>query len=402
MARHYEDWLQAFLEYSSYGEAPRRMYFWVGVSAIAGALRRHVWIDEVYFRWYPNFYIIIVAPPGIVSKTTTTSIGMDLLRKVPGIHFGPSVVTWEALVQDFACAAEQFEVDGEFITQSPLTIESGEFGNLFDPKDRKMVDIFVSLWDSKDGKFEKRTKMSGNDCVVNPFINMIACTTPAWISENFSRYLIGGGFTSRSVLVYAGQKENYVAYPSEIAPTKEALRKMREMLVEDLEHISTQLMGEYTLTPEAIEWGTAWYHDHYANQIRKYDATLFGGYVARKQTHIHKLAMIIAASQGDTLAITPDHLQTACQMMDDLEPDMHMVFSGIGKSEQSLNVDKLVTLVQRSGKITFREAYRQVHMFFPSSREFEEILTGLIKAGILRKGIESNELMLYPGQNTGA
>lgn len=400
MARHYDDWLTAFLEYSSYGEAPTRMYFWVGVSTIAGALRRHVWIDQVYFRWYPNMYIILVAPPGIVSKTTTTGIGINLLRKVPNIAFGPEVVTWESLVQDFACAAETFEVDGESLVQSALTIESGEFGNLFDPKDRKMVDIFVTLWDSKDGKFEKKTKMSGNDCVVNPWINLIACTTPSWISENFSRYLIGGGFTSRTVFVYADEKQNYVAYPREIAPSREALRDMRQRLIEDLEHISMALLGEYVLTPEAVKWGTEWYHDHYTNQIRKFDATVFGGYVARKQTHMHKLAMILAAAQSDDLWITTDHLKTAAQMLTDLEPDMHKVFSGIGKHETALNVDKLINLVKRSGTgISYSEAYSQVHMYFPSAREYEDVLAGAIRSGLIRLATKDGKQMLFPGPN---
>ena len=69
--RNHADWLTAFMDYASYGEAPRHMYFWTGVSAIAGALRRKVWIDQAYFKWYPNFYIVLVAPPGIVSKSTT-------------------------------------------------------------------------------------------------------------------------------------------------------------------------------------------------------------------------------------------------------------------------------------------------------------------------------------------
>ena len=73
MSRHYEDWLTAFCDYAQHGEAPRRMYFWAGVSAVAGALRRKVWIDEAYFKWYCNMYIVFVAPPGIVSKSTTAN-----------------------------------------------------------------------------------------------------------------------------------------------------------------------------------------------------------------------------------------------------------------------------------------------------------------------------------------
>jgi len=83
------NWIQSYLEYSSLSEAPENFHFWTAVSCIAGALRRRVWIDQGYFQWTPNFYIIFTAPPGIVSKSTTASIGMRLLREVPGIQFGP-------------------------------------------------------------------------------------------------------------------------------------------------------------------------------------------------------------------------------------------------------------------------------------------------------------------------
>jgi len=92
--RHHADWLKAYLEYSSHSEAPKRMRFWAGVSAVAGALQRRVWIDQAYFKWYPNMYIIFVAPPGVVSKSTTSGVAMGLLRQVPGVKFGPDIVTW--------------------------------------------------------------------------------------------------------------------------------------------------------------------------------------------------------------------------------------------------------------------------------------------------------------------
>jgi len=62
MPRHFPDWLSAYISYSGYGEAPKYMSFWTGVSTIAGALRRRCWIDQTYFKWFANFYVILVAP----------------------------------------------------------------------------------------------------------------------------------------------------------------------------------------------------------------------------------------------------------------------------------------------------------------------------------------------------
>lgn len=386
MARQHKDWLRAFMEYASFAEAPKRMHFWTGVSTIAGVLQRKVWIDQAYFRWYPNFYIIMVAPPGIVSKSTTAGIGMKLLRKVKGVRFGPDVCTWQSLVTSFSEATEMVELApkgcGEFITQSAITLESSEFGNLFNPEDREMVDLFVTLWDGKDGAFEKHTKGSGKDTVENPWINMIACTTPAWIAGNFPEYIIGGGFTSRCIFVYADRKEKFVAYPK--LHVAEDFVQMQESLIADLQHISEVVRGEYHLTPEAVRWGEAWYEAHYSVKNPEMSDERFGGYLARKQSHIHKLAMVIAASCSDELFITAEHLALAATMTTDLEQDMKHVFSKIGKSEDCTYADRLVQYVKSQGRISYALAYRHVHSYFPSMRDFEDVLAGCVRAGYLR------------------
>jgi len=380
------------MEYASYSEAPRRMHFWVAVSTVAGALRRRVWLDMNYFKWAANFYIVIVAPPGIVSKSTTVAVGMDLLRRVPGINFGPQVVTWPALVTAFAGANECFELEGEWHTQCALTLESSEFGNLVNPQDREMIDLLVTLWDSRQGGFKKSTKGSGTDLVENPWINMIACTTPAWIAGNFPEYVIGGGFTSRCLFVYTEEKEKYIAYPNLHVPKD--MKETQDKLVQDLEHISINLLGNYALTSAAVEWGTAWYEYHYKNRPEALDDERFGGYIARKQTHIHKLALVLAASQRDDLIITHEDLFLANQMVSDLEKDMPKVFSKIGRTEESVQAERFVKFVQSRGVVPYDEAYRHCHLAFPNMRDFEGILKGALSAGYIRMTASGSTMIL--------
>ena len=394
MSRIHEDWLEGFLDYTQFGEAPKHMYFWAGVSAIAGALRRKVWIDQAYFKWYPNFYICLVAPPGIVSKSTTAGISMNLLRRVPGIKFGPDVVTWPALVTAFAESTEGFEYNGMIYPMSAMTLESSEFGNLLNPQDKEMVDLLVSLWDGKQGTFEKTTKHSGKDSVENPWINLIACTTPAWIAGNFPEYMVGGGFTSRTIFVYADEKQRYVAYPGLKVPAD--LERQADDLVSDLTHIS-MLSGEYKLTSSAVEWGEDWYKTHYSVRAANLDPDRFGGYIARKQTHVHKLAMVLSAAQSDSMLITPEHLQVAHSMITDLEPDMQFVFSKIGRSDASMHAERLVNYIQTRGEVSFQEAYRHVHSHFSSMRDFEDVLLGLVKAGFIRLTTHNGTPSLSPG-----
>lgn len=396
--RHFPDWIKAFMEYASYGEAPAHLYFWTAVSTMAGCLRRNVWLDQAYFKWHPNFYILLVAPPGIVSKSTTAGIGMDLLKRVPGINFGPSVVTMQALLGAMAAVSEDPKLeDGTFgATQSALTIESSEFGNLLNPQDKDMVDMLVNLWDGKEGELKKETKHSGNDTVTNPFLNIIACTTPAWIAGNFPEYMIGGGFTSRCVFVYADQKARYVAYPGLDVPA--SMADTATKLVEDLIQIS-KIHGEFRMTPDAIQWGKAWYEKLYKERPINLDDARFGGYIARKQSHLHKLAMVLSAAEDSNLFLTAEHMSLADNMLADLEPDMSMVFSKIGKSEESVYIDRMVELVHRRGPagMPYWEVYKTVHMYFPSMRDFEDLMSGCIKAGFLKLQTGSDGGWVLPG-----
>lgn len=367
------------------------MHFWSGVSAIAGALRRRVWIDMAYFRWHTNHYIIFVAPPGIVSKSTTVAIAMDILRKVPGINFGPDVVTWPALVTAFAATSESFEVDGDFHAQCALTLESSEFGNLVNPTDREMIDLLVTLWDSKQGAFKKVTKNSGVDTVENPWINMIACTTPSWIAGNFPEYVIGGGFTSRCLFVYTEQKDKLVAYPSLHVPI--GLKEQQAALAQDLEHISG-LKGAYRLTREAILWGEEWYIRWYKEPPKHLQDDRFGGYLARKQTHMHKLAMVLAASRRDDLVIKDEDLIAAEQMISDLELDMPKVFARIGRTEDSIQAERFVQFVQKNSPVTYEAAYKYVHTAFPFIKDFEGIMLGAARAGLIKMVPGNGHVML--------
>lgn len=381
-SRYYTDWLKAFVEYASFGEAPLKMLFWTGVSTVAGALRRRVWIDQKYFQWIPNFYVVLVAPPGIVSKSTTANIGMNLLRELPDINFGPDVITWQALVTTLA-ASTKADVDpntGEFTSMSAVTYCSDELGNLLNPSDRDLVDVLVSLWDGKRGVFKKDTKTQGSDKVENPFVNIIGCTTPAWISGHFPEYLVGGGFTSRCVFVYAEKKRQLVPYVDEAVPKE--FQEIKRRLISDLEQIST-MYGEFSLSPKAREWGKEWYLRHWSNPPAELMGDQFSGYLARKQTHLHKLAIVLSASASPSRIIEIEHLQMAEAMTSAIEQDMPKVFSRMGQSGVTRGSLEIVTLVERHPGLTQTALFKMLFRTL-SYRDFAMALQGAINSGHIR------------------
>jgi len=378
--RNFPDFIPAYLEYASVTEAPKRMHFWSCVGIIAGAMRRRVWIDMKRFQWYPSFYIIYVGPPGIVAKSTTIDIAMDLLRQVPGIKFGPNAITWQALVTAFAAASESFEWRSEWHPMSPLTLAASELGSLLNLQDRDMVNLLIELWDGKK-TYEKITKMSGNDIIEAPWINLQAGTTPHWVADNMPQAMIGGGLSSRCIFVYGDTKEKYIAYVDEMVGKGDD--KLRLRLIQDLEQIA-MLVGPFIIDPAAREWGKAWYERFWKDATSRMDDTMLEGYAARKQTHLHKTAMVLSASRGASLTITKEDLELANVMLEDLEADMHRVFSRIGRTEDSMQAERFIEFVRRKGSIPYAEAYKMIHIYFPDFRDFEGILSGAINSGQLR------------------
>jgi hypothetical protein len=376
--RFYKDWLSAFLAYTDHMEAPRIMRSWAGISAIAGALRKHCWIDQDQFRWTPGLFVIFVGPPGVITKSTTADLSMNLLREVPGIKFGPNNITWQALVTAFSQAAESFQFGEDWYPMSAITLVSRELGSLINPKDQDLVNLFIELWDG-DKKYEKVTKMAGDDVIDSPWINLLGATTPSWIADNMPKSAVSGGFVSRCVFLYGDEKEKYVPYPK--LNVKPGHDETRRRLIHDLEHIALTLVGEYELTREAYAWGSEWYVKLWTDAKSHYDDDLVMGHIARKQTHVHKLAMVLAASRCDCMRIQAEDLQVAVEILQGVEEGMPKVFSRIGRSEQSLAAERFVDYIKRKGRVAYQEAYQQVHLLFPDFRDFEGILTGAIRSG---------------------
>jgi hypothetical protein len=83
MARELKDWLESYLDYTENSESPISYHTWCGLSVIAGALQR-----KVYLRWglgrviYPNVYAVLVGASGRTRKGVAIGIAKDFLKNI--------------------------------------------------------------------------------------------------------------------------------------------------------------------------------------------------------------------------------------------------------------------------------------------------------------------------------
>lgn len=396
--RHYDNWLKAYVHHTRYSESPDSFHFWAGVSTIAGALRRRVWIDQLHFQWTPNFYIVLVGPPGVAAKSTSIRAGLQLLEQVPGIFFGPQSMTWQALAESLQNAQEVIKIPGldAEAVQSAITIGISELGTFLKPSDQELVDLLVAMWDGQKEVWRRQTKTQGETIIHNPWLNVIGCTTPAWLKANFPDVLIGGGLTSRVIFVFADKKRQLVAYPADHIPHA-SYKQEEAKLIDDLAIISS-ICGEYRLHPDAKVWGENWYELHWTSPRPLYMASdRFSGYIARKQTHLHKLAMVLAAAKRNDLLVLEEDLVEANTCITSIEQDMQQVFSSIGVSHTAAVSTEILALIRNHGQIPYKDLWRLCFSTM-AAKDFTEALKSAKEAGFLKVETKAGEQVItYTG-----
>lgn len=374
------------MEYGTWGEAHPRLVKWTGVSTIAGALRRKVWYDHLYWKWSPNFYIIIVAPPGVVSKSTNIDVGHDLLRELDGINFGPDIASWPALLRYMGETADTFMVRGKEFVSSSVTLSISELGLFLDTHDSRQVDVLVDMWDCKRPVLDKRTNTNGNDFIENPWLNLMAGTTPSWMAANVSEYMLSGGLFSRSIFLHFAEKYKLVAHPELQVPPD--INDLRESLVKDLLTIS-EYSGPYEKTKEVYEWEEEWY-----NELWKGDMIDAEGRRARKQAHLDKLSMVMCAASFDFPHIRIEHVLAANALLCEAEAAVPQVFSNVGQNTLSQCAREIVEIVFKAKKVGKKDLFRKYFFRKLSFEEFEEALTSAVRAELVVVGNEEGETVL--------
>jgi hypothetical protein len=327
-------WLTAYLAYTAESESPEEYHLWTAISVIAGALRRSVFFDMGYFLMYPNMYVVLVGPPGRCKKSTAMRIGRDILKATPGAKFTADSTTREKLIINLT----QAHKDGS----SCMTAHSTEFATMLTSSGMDMVVFLTDIFDCP-AVWEHDTKSGGKNTIKGPFLNLLGATTPDWISRAMPLDTIGVGLTSRIIFIFHDTPREADPIPK-LTPAQKALQ---QLLVTDLIEIST-LSGEFKLDDEADKFHTEWYRERVNNPNPTGDPRL-AGYFERKQTHLIKLAMIVAASKRDGLLISLDDLKDAMKMMESIESRMMKVFSGVGKNPIYADKEAILSAIINAG-----------------------------------------------------
>jgi len=301
-----------------------------------------------HFVLYPNLYVILVGPPGLVKKTTAITIAKGLLYELKTIPFSGECTSKEKLVIDMAETERQVaDLPDDYAakrTYSPLTVMASELSEFFQLSGDGMVGFLTDIFDI-NFPYTHKTKNKGSVIINGPYLNLLAGTTPSWMTSYLRDDIITGGFTRRCLFVYEAENACRIALPVVTARQREAWKR----LFVTSERI-THLKGPFVWDSEALKYYVNWYE---TRTIPVDPCTV--GYYGTKYVPLLKLTMLHAISEREELIIRLEDLEAALAYLEIVEVNLPKVFEGLGRNELAGCATRVLELLRSVPSLEVRK-----------------------------------------------
>ena len=317
------DWIDGFIAHTDNITSPPLFRKWAAISAVAGALERKVWVKSLGSKLYPNFYVVLVAPPG-VGKTEVTWRVRDLWENLEEHHIAATSVTKASLIDELADANRRIitqDVTNPVEHFNSLLLCINELGVLLPAYENDFMNTLTDLWDCKHYSERRRTSKLEID-IDKPQLNLLAACTPSYLMHVLPEGAWDQGFLSRTMLIYSGDRQ----LRSLFAETKFDSGEL-EALKEQLTHISN-VYGEIKFTQESAELMDKF---HLSDGHPKPEHPKLVSYTIRRTVHLLKLCIVSSMSRSDELVVTEEDFQRGYDWLIEAEHMMPDIFKAMSQ-----------------------------------------------------------------------
>ena len=372
------NWLHSLLTYEENTESPRDFWIWAGIFCLTSAMQRKCWL-KFGDNLYPNLYIMIIAPPGRCRKGSPVGFAKKILMhdgiQVPVFVDSPTKRALTKMLAELTNTSgyRYTAPDGtvEYRAQAPLALVSKELSSFLAVNPLDMINILTDLFDSHD-VWEYKTSEKGTDKIYGVCLNCIFASTPTWIASNLPEEAIGGGFTSRFVVVPGFEKYKHVPIPTEGDP------EIYADLVSDLARIS-RINGEFFFAPGAQEKYEAWYMT-IEGKVKATQDERMHAYLERMHIIALKVSMALSIAESDELLITPENMTAAIGMAEIILREAPKAFGALGRSTMGVITDEVRRHVKVLRKVSFGELLK-INYRNTNRMELKEVIRNLVDMG---------------------
>jgi len=367
------NFIDRFLALTGHSRSPLLFRKWTAISMIASAMGRgvHTVISEPDGPIYPNFYIILVGPPGM-GKSIGSVNGRRIVKRVPSISTGPDKITPERLVSKLTQMTKEQDraVMALFIDElSVLLQRKGDFD---------LTPILTGAYNCPE-EFIYETESKQEQRLANCCLNILATTQPAYIAEKFTISDLGQGFPSRLFFIYSDQ----AVPPTYFGTYSNEKPHMSELV---------KALTETEMFKGAVKWSSA------AQQlfVKLTDAKIppiptaphLEHYCSRRDLHLTKLSLVMMRARNPrAMELEREDIERALETMLEAETVMPLALSAIGGNQFRVAQNYLISYVHKQMAVGHPSTFPATELYQLLTanlqpRESKEMLDSLVAQGL--------------------
>lgn len=261
-----------------------------------------------------------------------------MLGELPSVHTASSSVSRASLADELAGAERTVlkpSGDSPFTKFNALSVAATEFGTFLAAYETEFMSTLNDLYDCV--RYRERKRHMKQPIEINsPCLNIIAGTTPAWLSSSLPETAWAEGFSSRLLIVFSGER-------LKTNPWDDSARDMVlfDRLAADLQSIH-EMFGQMVFDPAVVEAFTAWYMGD-CQPVPTHPK--LEHYLPRRHIHLMKLAMVHSASRSSELIIRLEDYQSAMDQLLEAEAYMPDVFKAMKGTSDSSVIDECFAFI---------------------------------------------------------
>lgn len=293
--------ISEYLRHTQIYESPTSFWLWSAYAMVATALGdRCNLIDGDNFI-YPNMYVMFLAESSGHRKNRPVELPQQMFKLNPRIK----MISGRASVQAILDELSQTEThNGVVIKANAATFFAEELSaNIVN--DAEGMKILTTIYDFKPVPFMHRLRHGAKFDLDKVVFTMLSASNEAMLKGLFDQTVIEGGFLARTILI----RPNEMRPPNSLLRVDPEERKAsRAKVVEKLNQLY-KLNGSFKMEEAAIDEHDKWYNDFRTSYMKIKEST---GFIGRLQTHVKKLAMILAANELMT-CVLKRHMEDAIE-----------------------------------------------------------------------------------------
>lgn len=295
-------------------------------------MERRLWITSYEQSFYPNLYVFLVGPPAS-GKTVALIEARKLWKLVPDLHISPTSMTGASLADGLDAAKRRIVQPNKlpaYFEFNSLIIASPELSTLMPGYDGELMNRLTDIYDC--GPYEETRRTAKTTITIqNSQLNLLAATTPGFLSDLMPQGAWDQGFISRVIMIFSS--ERIIKPLFQIRPST---LKLYNDLLADLKTLST-VVGEFKWEPAAATAMETW---HAAGGPPAPEHPKLQHYTSRRTGHLLKLCMVASASRGNDLRITAEDYSLALDWLIEAEFFMPDIFKAMVTGGDAASIDE--------------------------------------------------------------